>query len=177
MDDPPVDAPSFQERFEVLKTIFATRLSNVVRSLKDSVGSVPQDEPARALGDHPDSSVFIGARIEEIVQTALHSEREAFIVKLGEALATREAELRSLSRISGKAQHAWHQRLQQLQDANAALQAQLTDVTSRAHDDGLTMQVLLVYLSTIVSFLLSCVTSYCSVCHNAAYISGTCRCE
>lgn len=139
--DAPFDAPSFEERFDVLKTIFATRLSNVVRSLKESVSSVPRDEPARALGDHPDSSVFMGARVEEIVQTALHSEREAFIVKLGEALATREAELRSLSRISGKAQHAWQQRLAQLQDTNAALHAQLSEVSARAHDDGVSMQV------------------------------------
>lgn len=138
--DAPFDAPSFSERFDVLKTIFATRLSNVVRSLKESVGSIPRDEPALVLGDHPDSSAFMGARVEEIVQIALHSEREAFIVKLSEALSTREAELRSLSRISGKAQHAWQQRISQLAEANASLHAQLTEVSARAHDDGVSMQ-------------------------------------
>jgi hypothetical protein len=133
---PPTDASTFQERYEVLKTIFTTRLANVVRSLKETPGAVYRDEPARVLSDHPDSSVFTGARIEEVVQAALHSEREAFIVKLAEALANREAELRSLSRISGKAQHAWQSRVAQLQEAHADLEDQLAEVSSRAHEEG-----------------------------------------
>lgn len=89
---------AFRDRYNTLKNVYEARLRAIVGQLKETMVRVQADPAVHALSADASTSVYVPARVEEVVDSALASEREAMISRLAEALAAREAELRGHQR-------------------------------------------------------------------------------
>lgn len=91
-------ANAAREQSSVLKQLYEQRLRDVVGQLRETMSKVRGDSSVQVLLADSSTASFAASRMEEILDGALQSEREATIVRLSEALSAREVELRSLQR-------------------------------------------------------------------------------
>merc|ERR1712096_111751 len=98
----PISAPNINdslvntEKFKELKKLYEDRLKDMGDLIKTSYNTINKDPVIQAMKADPSSAEFVAARVKEMIEDALHSEKELTINRIQENLSNSKMEHRKL---------------------------------------------------------------------------------
>merc|ERR1712096_415618 len=84
----PISAPNINdslvntEKFKELKKLYEDRLKDMGDLIKTSYNTINKDPVIQAMKADPSSAEFVAARVKEMIEDALHSEKEMTISRI-----------------------------------------------------------------------------------------------